>query len=225
MVEPGAVFVLQLDECRYRCCPALRPRRGPPQRRRRGGAAAAEPGTASRLAFGCGHRSGADAASGHVLTLCANRDCHLANWLGRSIRRLLSLVFCQFFVRSGKGRSSSRRLRSASRSARKGSRDRNASGAWRRAALAELVFRSALAPEHAQGQWTAGRAFRSRTGRGWDAIMPPAAAPLSCARPSAACSSSAGLRASSRGSRRPAPAPAAGSSPHWGRCAPRGCVA
>src|SRR6202023_2553499 len=48
----------------------------------------------------------------------------------------------QFFVRSGKGRSSSRRLRSGSRSARKGSRDRNASGAWRRAALASLVFRS-----------------------------------------------------------------------------------
>src|SRR5206468_5222225 len=48
----------------------------------------------------------------------------------------------QFLVRSGKGRSSSRRLRSGSRSARKGSRDRNASGAWRRAALASLVFRS-----------------------------------------------------------------------------------
>src|SRR5258706_14285022 len=32
----------------------------------------------------------------------------------------------RFFVRSGKGRSSSRRLRSGSRSARKGSRDRNA---------------------------------------------------------------------------------------------------
>ncbi len=40
----------------------------------------------------------------------------------------------QFFVRSGKGRSSSRRLRSGSRSARKGSRDRNASTAWRLAA-------------------------------------------------------------------------------------------
>ena len=34
---------------------------------------------------------------------------------------------CQFFVRSGKGRFSSRRLRSGSRSARKGSRDRNGS--------------------------------------------------------------------------------------------------
>jgi len=58
----------------------------------------------------------------------------------------------RFFVRSGKGRSSSRRLRSGSRSARKGSRDRNASAAWRRAALASLVFRSALTPEHAEGR-------------------------------------------------------------------------
>src|ERR1700681_3401256 len=48
-----------------------------------------------------------------------------------------------------------RRLRSGSRSARKGSRDRNASAAWRRAALASLVFRSALTPEHAEGRWTA----------------------------------------------------------------------
>src|ERR1700732_3298428 len=47
------------------------------------------------------------------------------------------------------GRSPSRRLRSGSRSARKGSRDRNASAAWRLAALASLVFRSALTPEHA----------------------------------------------------------------------------
>src|ERR1700732_93150 len=61
--------------------------------------------------------------------------------------------FCsQFFVRSGKGRFSSRRLRSGSRSARRGSRDRNASGAWRLAALARLVFRSALTPEHAEVQ-------------------------------------------------------------------------
>jgi hypothetical protein len=61
--------------------------------------------------------------------------------------------FCSpFFARSGKGRSSSRRLRSGSRSARKGSRDRSASAAWRRAALASLVFRSALTPEHAEGR-------------------------------------------------------------------------
>jgi len=39
------------------------------------------------------------------------------------------LVCCRFFVGSGKGRSSSRRLRSGSRSARKVSRDRNASAA------------------------------------------------------------------------------------------------
>jgi hypothetical protein len=58
----------------------------------------------------------------------------------------------QFFVRSGKGRSSSRRLRSGSRSARKGSRDRNGSQAWRLGRLASLVFRSALTPEHAEGR-------------------------------------------------------------------------
>src|SRR6202022_2775500 len=52
------------------------------------------------------------------------------------------------------GRSSSRRLRSGSRSARKGSRDRNSSKAWRLAALASLVFRSALTPEHAEGRET-----------------------------------------------------------------------
>src|SRR5262249_28342567 len=54
-----------------------------------------------------------------------------------------------------KGRSSSRRLRSDPRSARRGSRDRNASRAWRLAALASLVFRSALTPEHAAGRQTA----------------------------------------------------------------------
>ncbi len=31
---------------------------------------------------------------------------------------------------------------------------------WRRAASAELVFRSALTPEHAEGRWTGRRAFR-----------------------------------------------------------------
>ena len=58
-----------------------------------------------------------------------------------------------------KGRSSSRRLRSASRSARRVSRDRNASPAWRLVRLASLVFRSALTPEHAEGRWTARRAL------------------------------------------------------------------
>src|SRR5215471_2147524 len=67
----------------------------------------------------------------------------------------LDLVLCSEL----EGRSSSRRLRSGSRSARKGSRDRNASGAWRCAAVAQLVFRSALTPEHAEGRWTARRAF------------------------------------------------------------------
>src|SRR6266446_5376381 len=87
-----------------------------------------------------------------------NGDCHVSQG-GSGSRSGLLWFFCPFFVRSGKGRSSSRRLRSASRSARKGSRDRNASAAWRRAAVAKLVFRSALTPEHAQGGWTARRAF------------------------------------------------------------------
>src|SRR5262249_46645784 len=46
--------------------------------------------------------------------------------------------------------SSSRRLRSGLRSARKGSRDRNASRGLAACRLAGLVFRSALTPEHAQ---------------------------------------------------------------------------
>jgi hypothetical protein len=49
-----------------------------------------------------------------------------------------------------KGRSSSRRLGSGSRSARKGSRDRNASQGLAACRLAALVFRSALTPEHAE---------------------------------------------------------------------------
>src|ERR1700746_137476 len=55
------------------------------------------------------------------------------------------------------------RLRSGSRSARKGSRDRNASGAWRLAALASLVFRSALTPEHAEGRWAGDGPFFGRS--------------------------------------------------------------
>jgi peptide/nickel transport system substrate-binding protein len=58
--------------------------------------------------------------------------------MGLSLSSGCYWVCSQFFVRSGKGRSSSRRLRFSSRSARKGSRDRNASGAWR---LAALVYR------------------------------------------------------------------------------------
>src|SRR6202521_2444901 len=76
-----------------------------------------------------------------------------SNLYGAFPVKWLFSIYCRVFVRSGKGRSSSRRLRSGSRSARKGSRDRNASGAWRLAALARLVFRSALTPEHAEGRW------------------------------------------------------------------------
>src|SRR5882762_10383330 len=61
------------------------------------------------------------------------------------------------------GRSSSRRLGSGSRSARKGSRDRNASGAWRLCRLASLVFRSALTSEHADQPITALKGTGIRT--------------------------------------------------------------
>src|SRR6202011_6348481 len=60
------------------------------------------------------------------------------------------LVLLRVLCSEREGRSSSRRLRSGSRSARKGSRDRNGSKAWRQAALASLVFRSA--PCSSQGQ-------------------------------------------------------------------------
>jgi hypothetical protein len=43
-----------------------------------------------------------------------------SNLYGALPVKWLFSVYCQFFVRSGKGRSSSRRLRSGSRSARKG---------------------------------------------------------------------------------------------------------
>ena len=78
-----------------------------------------------------------------------------ARWVDRSQLREINRASSLF---GGGGRSPSRRLRSGSRSARKGSRDRNASGAWRLAALAELVFRSALTPEHAERGCTARRA-------------------------------------------------------------------
>src|ERR1700738_1071202 len=87
---------------------------------------------------------------------------------GRWIRTCMGLFLssrCFWFLlrvlcSEREGRSPSRRLRSGSRSARKGSRDRNASAAWRLAALARLVFRRALTPEHAKGGWAGGgRAF------------------------------------------------------------------
>src|SRR6202043_430281 len=75
------------------------------------------------------------------------------------------LVLLRVLCSERESRSSSRRLRSGSRSARKGSRDRNASAAWRRAALASLVFRSALTPEHAEGRWNSQMGFSSKLRR------------------------------------------------------------
>src|SRR6266446_1611802 len=78
VVQPSAVFVPQVDQRRYRRRPALGPRWGASRRRRgRRVVVPAEPGTASRLAFGWGHWYGADTTSGHVLTLRGNRDCHV----------------------------------------------------------------------------------------------------------------------------------------------------
>ena len=71
VVEPGAVFVLQSDQRRYRCCPASGPWREP--RRRRGGgwaALLAQPGTASRLPLGRGQRRLVDAMSGILISDC-----------------------------------------------------------------------------------------------------------------------------------------------------------
>jgi hypothetical protein len=78
------------------------------------------------------------------------RDWRFADLYGAFPVKELFLVYRHFFVRSGKGPSSSRRLRSGSRSARKVSRDRNASKSLAACRLAALVFRSALTPEHAE---------------------------------------------------------------------------
>ena|SRR6516162_6190251 len=61
-----------------------------------------------------------------------------------------SFWFVAVFCSERQGRFSSRRLRSGSRSARKRSRDRNASQSLAACRLATLVFRSALTPEHAE---------------------------------------------------------------------------
>ena len=64
--------------------------------------------------------------------------------------QVVVLVCSRFFVRSGKAVLRPVALRSGSRSARKGSRDRNASQGLAACRLAVLVFRSALTPEHAE---------------------------------------------------------------------------
>jgi len=56
VVEPGAIFGLQRDECRYRCCPALWSWHAAPRRHRgrRWAVLLAAPGAVPRLTFGWG---------------------------------------------------------------------------------------------------------------------------------------------------------------------------
>ena len=80
VVQPGTVFVLQVDQGRNRCRPAFGPRRGAPQRRcGRRVVLPADPGTAARLALGWGHRYGANTTSGHALTPAAIVTVTFAN--------------------------------------------------------------------------------------------------------------------------------------------------
>ena len=64
----------------------------------------------------------------------------------------LFLVCCRFFVRSGRPFFVPSPAIRFSERAEGVKRDRNASRAWRLAALASLVLRSALTPEHAAGR-------------------------------------------------------------------------
>src|SRR5271169_392998 len=205
VVEPGAVFVLEIDQCGYRRRPALGPRWGGPRRRRgRRAIVSAKPGTASRLALGWGHRHGADTTSGHVRTPVGIVTVTFANWFRRWVEHgTKSQFLCSIeapFLRPD--------LALPWHLAQP--RSRLAVGHRRRRRAAVLTAVS-TGPDLA--------------GLGAKPIMPLAAALLFCARPDAACSNSGCLRASSRGSRRQAPAPAASSSPHSGRCAPHGCAA
>src|SRR5215472_10547492 len=94
-------------------------------------------------------------------SICANpaalrrmmlaRNRKFADLYGAFPVKWLFLVCCRFFVRSGRRFFvPSPAIRYPER-AEGVKRDRNASGAWRLAALASLVFRSALTPEHAAG--------------------------------------------------------------------------
>ena len=64
-----------------------------------------------------------------------------------------------FFVRKLEGRSSSRRLRSDPGVRGRGQGTETLAELGGVSAVAQLVFRSALTPEHAEGRWTARRAF------------------------------------------------------------------
>src|SRR6266404_9793655 len=159
----------------------------------------------SCLALGWGHRYGADTTLGHALTLRGNRDCHVcqsAQAVGQAWHQEpVSLFDRASFLRPDLGFARAPRAAAVKTGPTKG----------RATAGGGLVLMVAsTAPDWA------------RLG---SAIMPPVAAPPSCARPGAACSGSGCLRASSRGSRRRARAPAAGSFRGGGEGAQPGCAA
>src|SRR5690348_7743948 len=89
------------------------------------------------------NRHSTDALSGRSRDM---RNRKFADLYGAFPVKRLFWVVVKFFVRSGKGRFSSRRLQSGSRSARKGSRDRNASGALAACRLSEACVSQRLDP-------------------------------------------------------------------------------
>ena len=86
VVEPGAIFVLQSDQRRYRCCPTPGPwRETRPRRSRRWAGLLAQLGTASRLPLGSGQRCLVDAMSGNIDLRLSNVTVTFPGWLGRSV--------------------------------------------------------------------------------------------------------------------------------------------
>jgi hypothetical protein len=71
---------------------------------------------------------------------------------GSTVKRLFFGFLCQFFVRSGKGRSYPVACDQIPGARGRGQGTETLAQLWRLAALASLVFRSALTPEHAEGR-------------------------------------------------------------------------
>src|SRR5207245_9128913 len=129
-LDPSRLSGKRSSQARYSSCTAISAVTAAAQRLDRGGrcragaggrgaALLAQPGAASRLPLGSGQREGVEARSGNGDLRLSIVTVTFPGWLGQPNRFVVVSGF-QFFVRSGKGRSSSRRLRSASRSARKG---------------------------------------------------------------------------------------------------------
>ena len=98
VVEPSAVFVLQIDQRRHGCRPPPWPWRDASRRRcGRCVVLLAQPGAVSRLALGGGHRYGADAISGHARLSLSIVTVTFSKGLQRSAK---SCNQPSFFVRS-----------------------------------------------------------------------------------------------------------------------------